>query len=59
MGWHVFVSSEHIPIKQGYTHKLAPKWLSPFVIDAAISSVAYHVDLLLRYKQLLLVFYAS
>ena len=37
--------SGYMPLLQGYTHKLAPKWLSPFIFYEFTSPVAYHMDL--------------
>ena len=54
-----YVSSEHMPLPQGYTYKLAPKQLGSDMIDKGISSVAYWVDLPLKYRWLHPVFHAS
>ena len=53
------MSSEHMPLLQGYTGKFAPKWLGPFVIDEVVSPVAYHVDLPPSYRLLHLVYHVS
>ena len=46
-----------MPLPQGQSHKLAPKWLSPFMIDQVISPVAYCVDLPPKYIWLHLIFH--
>lgn len=59
MGDYVWLSTNNLRLPAGLTKKLAPKFVGPFCVVAAINDVAFKLQLTKEFSRLHPVFHAS